>query len=80
MWEKYNRNTRFEKYKFVSKMSAHDPLLRPETPGGFATTESLETTCMKISHCVITSHPGPHAIFLVLQFDHYVEKEQKTIP
>ncbi|XP_059964809.1 GTPase IMAP family member 7 [Mesoplodon densirostris] len=54
-------------------------LLVVDTPGLFDTKESLHTTCMEISRCVLESCPGPHAIVLVVQLGRYTEEEQKTV-
>ncbi|MBV97397.1 GTPase IMAP family member 7, partial [Eschrichtius robustus] len=54
-------------------------LLVVDTPGLFDTKESLSTTCMEISRCVLASCPGPHAIVLVMQLGRYTEEEQKTV-
>ncbi|XP_061054141.1 GTPase IMAP family member 7-like [Eubalaena glacialis] len=54
-------------------------LLVVDTPGLFDTKESLSTTCMEISRCVLASCPGPHAIVLVVQLGRYTEEEQKTV-
>ncbi|XP_005404848.1 PREDICTED: GTPase IMAP family member 7-like [Chinchilla lanigera] len=50
-----------------------------DTPGLFDTEEKLESTCREISHCVIASCPGPHAILMVIQLGRFTEEEQKTI-
>ncbi|XP_012298785.1 GTPase IMAP family member 7 [Aotus nancymaae] len=54
-------------------------ILVVDTPGLFDTEETLDTTCREISHCVVASCPGPHAIVLVLQLGRYTEEEQKTV-
>ncbi|XP_036086578.1 GTPase IMAP family member 7 isoform X4 [Rousettus aegyptiacus] len=54
-------------------------LLVVDTPGLFDTKETLKTTCKEISHCVMASCPGPHAIVLVLRLGRYTEEEQKTV-
>ncbi|XP_008832039.1 GTPase IMAP family member 3-like [Nannospalax galili] len=48
-----------------------------DTPGLFYTDKSLGNTYMEISHCVLFSWPGPHAILLVMQLGRYTEEEQK---
>ncbi|XP_037374696.1 LOW QUALITY PROTEIN: GTPase IMAP family member 7-like [Talpa occidentalis] len=50
-----------------------------DTPGLFDTKESLDTTCLEISQCILASAPGPHAVVMVMQLTHCTEEEQKTI-
>ncbi|XP_059567567.1 GTPase IMAP family member 7-like [Myotis daubentonii] len=54
-------------------------LLVVDTPGLFDTKEKLQTTCEKISRCVLLSYPGPHAIILVLPLGYYREEEQRIV-
>ncbi|XP_031237686.1 GTPase IMAP family member 9-like isoform X2 [Mastomys coucha] len=87
-------NTILGRHQFESKIWAHAltktcqrasrrwkgrDLLVVDTPGLFDTDETMETTCLEISRCVLYSCPGPHAIILVLRLDRYTEEEQKTV-
>lgn len=87
-------NTILRRHQFESKIWAHavtktcqrasrrwkgKDLLVVDTPGLFDTDETMETTCLEISRCVLYSCPGPHAIILVLRLDRYTEEEQKTV-
>ncbi|KAG8508962.1 GTPase IMAP family member 7 [Galemys pyrenaicus] len=54
-------------------------LLVVDTPGLFDTKKTLDTICREISQCVLASSPGPNAIVMVVQLNHYTEEEQKTV-
>ncbi|XP_037371514.1 LOW QUALITY PROTEIN: GTPase IMAP family member 7-like [Talpa occidentalis] len=87
-------NTLLGKNAFKSKIAAHAvtktcqaesrgwqgrSLHVVDTPGLFDTKETLDTTCLEISKCVLHSAPGPHAILMVVPLIRQTEEEQKTI-
>ncbi|XP_055461431.1 GTPase IMAP family member 9-like [Psammomys obesus] len=87
-------NTILGRRQFESKIAAHAVtktcqrasrtwkkrvLVVVDTPGLFDTKETMTTTCLEISRCVLYSCPGPHAIILVLRLGRYTEEEQKTV-
>ncbi|XP_007504650.1 GTPase IMAP family member 7-like isoform X4 [Monodelphis domestica] len=65
--------------KQTRKWKSKKELVVVDTPGLFDTKESLESTCIEISRCVIFSSPGPHAIILVLQLGRYTDEDQQTV-
>ena len=66
-------------YQKASRKWKGRELLVVDTPGLFATKESLNTTCREIRRCVLASCPGPHAIVLVLRLGHHTQEEQQTV-
>ncbi|KYO30879.1 GTPase IMAP family member 4 isoform A [Alligator mississippiensis] len=50
-----------------------------DTPGIFDTNKPAEEIYREISHCILVSSPGPHAIVLVVPLGRYTKEEQEAV-